>query len=288
MIKLDLGVEPAELTIERNARLPNAINLFNLHGEDHADFKALLDHGYQAARPALYTRQYEKCAFCESNEDEGFRPVEHFRPKKGAQDKINGEWVTVSSHYWWLCWTWENLYFSCQRCNMAGKKGSRFPIEPGSVRIIPPVRPINGNVGPAHYDSTTELRLLIDPRVDAPLDHLEWTPVDRRQSKALWKWTLEGRDRRGEMTIEVLDLAGRVDVVNRHLNALRLLWTEVNEHISAGRTQDARRCWDNLVTNFIDDPYQQFRNAAWWAADSLCPKSERTLHGLRHPQVPEV
>jgi hypothetical protein len=288
MIKLDLGGEPAALTNERNFRLPQAITFFNQHGEDHKAFKALLDKGYQVARSTLYERQYEKCAFCESNEDAEFRPVEHFRPKKGAQDKINGVWITVSSHYWWLTWTWENLYFSCQRCNMAGKKGSKFPIETGTVRMISPGRPIIGLVGPVHYDSTAERRLLIDPRVDAPLDHLQWTPVDRRKNKSLWKWTLEGRDSRGDMTIEVLHLADRIDVVNRHLNALRDLWTEVDRHISAGRLHDATRCWDNLLANFIEDPFQQFRNAAWWAADSLCPRADRILYGLRHPQVPEV
>lgn len=287
MIKLNLGIEPIELTNERNIQLPLAIAAFNLHGQDHKDFKEILDKGYRsAAIDTLYVRQHKKCAFCESFEEKAFRPVEHFRPKKKAQNKVNDKWESVSTHYWWLAWTWDNLFFSCQSCNMSGKKGNKFPIRPGSSRIAAPARPIIGTIPVNHYNCTLEQSLLVDPRVDDPFDHLQWTPLDRRLNKAAWKWTIEGRDDRGDMTIEVMSLTDRIDIVNRHLNALRALWIELDEHISEGRGPSAVRCWDNLVANFIDDPLQPFRNAAWWAADSLCSKPYRTRHGLRHPIRP--
>lgn len=288
MIKLNLGMEPTDLETERKARLPLAIDAFNSHGDNHKEFKDLLDDGYQVARATLYERQHGKCAFCESNEVTAFRPVEHFRPKKGAQDKVNGSWVTVSTHYWWLTWTWENLYFSCQSCNMSGSKGSKFPITLGTARTIAPTRPIAGSVDPFHYILTDEEPLLLDPRIDSPLDHLEWTPVNRFQNKSQWRWTVEGRDPRGAMTVEVLRLKAREDLVNRHLVAVRLLWYQINNHILSGRRVDAINCWEDLVSNYIDNPLQPFRNAAWWAANSLMPKTDRVLHGLREPTIPSV
>lgn len=289
MIKLELGDEPEALRTERERRLPEAINAFNLHGQEHKEFKDLLDHGFQVARQALHDRQHSKCAFCENNEIQVFRPVEHFRPKKGAQDKLDGAWVTVYTHYWWLAWTWENLYFSCQRCNMINNKGSKFPIEAGASRMLPPTRPISGvAIPPAHYDTVNERRLLVDPRIDSPLDHLQWTPVDRRLPKMRWKWTLEGRDARGEMTIEVLGLDEMVDLVNEHLETMRLSWIEVEGHLQANRLIEARSCWDRLISHFIDNDRQRYRNAAWWAVDSLCPHVDRMRFGLREMATPAV
>ncbi|QKZ03382.1 hypothetical protein [Pseudomonas eucalypticola] len=288
MIKLELGDEPHELVAARQENWPAAVLLFNQHGVDHKEFRELLETGYQVAKPVLFQRQYEKCAFCERSEDAEFRPVEHFRPKKGAQDKVDARWVTTSGHYWWLAWTWSNLYFSCQSCNMAGKKGNKFPIEPGTARAQTPTRPIVGPVTPEFFDCSMERRLLLDPRLDDPLDHLQWIPVDRQLPKAKWRWTLEGLDSLGDMTIEVLDLDRRVDFVNRRLKGLQNLWEEVDLFIADDQLVNARRCWDKLLAQYIDDPYQEFRNAGWWAVDTLCPKDMRDRYGLRHPQIPVV
>ncbi len=69
MIQLNLGDEPIELTNERAARLPMAIKAFNTHGPSDANFKDILDKGYQVARDQLRERQHGKCAFCEKSED---------------------------------------------------------------------------------------------------------------------------------------------------------------------------------------------------------------------------
>ncbi|MGE7989572.1 hypothetical protein ACQKPE_00670 [Pseudomonas sp. NPDC089554] len=288
MIRLDLGDEPETLKASREERLPAAITAFNNHGTGHEDFTKLLDTGYQVARPDLRDRQHGKCAFCEKNEDPFKRPVEHFRPKKGAEDKVDGRWVGINTHYWWMAWTWSNLYFACDRCNMNGRKGSRFPIEAGYERISTPCRPSADEIAQEHYVTHHERRLLIDPRHDNPFEHLQWMPVDRTKPKGSWKWTVEGRDERGEMTVEVLCLSERVDEVNRHLNGLQLLWRQLHKHVQAGRLDDAREGWDELLDNYVDTPAQPFRNAAWWAADSLFPAQEREELGLRHPAIPEV
>lgn len=289
VIRLDLGAEPQELKSSRDENLPLAIAAFNLHGTNKKAFTQLLDSGYQIARTTLRDRQHGKCAFCEKSEDAFKRPVEHFRPKKSAQDKVGNRWTTVKSHYWWMTWSWSNLYFACDRCNMSGRKGSRFPIEPGSVRIPAPSRPHPQQTIPnAFYATQQERRLLVDPRVDNPLEHIQWIPVDRRKPKGNWTWTLEGRDAKGEMTIDVLKLVERVDEVNRHLKGLLFLWLEIDDHLAEGRSQPALRAWNRLLGNYIDDPAQPFRNAAWWALDSLCSVQEQRVHGLPHPTIPEV
>lgn len=106
---------------------------------------------------------------------------------------------------------------------MAGNKGSRFPIETNTNRINPPPNPSPNPIPLLHYDCTPESALLVDPRSDNPFDHLQWTPVDRSKPWRMWQWTIEGRDPKGEMTIEALALTERVDEVNLHLDGIKLI-----------------------------------------------------------------
>ncbi|MGJ7538568.1 MULTISPECIES: hypothetical protein [unclassified Variovorax] len=288
MIRLELGDEPPELKVQRDARLPAAVQAFNTHGPGHELLTSLLDGGYRVAREQLYARQHGKCAFCEKKEDAFKRPVEHFRPKKGADDFINGAWNGVNTHYWWLTWTWSNLYFTCDDCNKTGRKGSRFPIELNSQRVVSPNRPIANLIPVVHYEIAAERRLLVDPRVDEPLDHLEWMPVDRTKPQRTWRWTVVGRDPRGEMTIRVLGLLARDDEINNHLRPLKLLWVEVSKHLAAARWADAREAWDGMVEAFVETSDQPFRAAAWWALDSLIAEASRMQFGLRTPSRPKV
>jgi|GEM_PF-1756393 len=288
MIKLELGEEPAELYRERGKRLPSAIDAFNRLGVAHEDFKKLLDDGYRVARTALHERQYGKCAFCEQKEDAFKRPVEHFRPKKIAQDFVNGAWVGVDTHYWWLAWTWENLLFACDHCNMTGNKGSRFPIRPGSLRVTAPAPGAAHPLAALHFDTSGESPLLVNPRVDNPLDHIQWLPVDRTKPKRRWKWTVAGRDLKGDMTLTVLGLNFRLDDVNDHLDSLLSSWHHVEEHLKAGRWVEARYGWRDLISTYVSNPRKPFRSAAWWALDALCSQKERAAYGLKHPAIPSV
>jgi hypothetical protein len=290
MIHLDLGDadEPVELRQERAARLPLAIAAFNRHGPGSKELTDLLDAGYQVARAELRRRQHAKCAFCEKREDAFKRPVEHFRPKKGAEDRVGGRWVRASTHYWWLAWSWDNLYFSCDECNRTGHKGSRFPLEPGAGRGAAPPRPAPDPLPAALFDLATERRLLVDPRRDQPLDHLQWLPVSRVGNKKTWRWTVEGRDERGDSTVDVLGLRGRIDEVNLHLTAIKLIWHQIEDHLRSGRIDEAQAAWEDILANYVEDPDQPFRGASWWAIESLCPAPDRRAHGLRDPPVPSV
>lgn len=275
MIKLDLGLEPSELKAERDKRLPAAVEAFNSHGHGSKELNDLLDEGYQVARPTLLYRQYGKCAFCENLEDHESRPVEHFRPKKEAHDDTSGSLTTVTSHYWWLAWTWSNLYFSCIKCNKQGNKGSLFPIKAGTSRATAPTKLLADPIPDAFYDFSGESALLVDPRVDEPLDHLQWIPVDRLAPRAMWRWTIAELSEKGRQTIRVFGLKGRIDRVNDLLKVLTLMAIEIDNHLTEGRLNGAREAFNQLVTLYVNDANSAFRNAAYWALDSLYPEAER-------------
>ncbi len=285
MIRLKMGSEPQKLRDERNKRLPLAIAAFNAHGHGTREFKKTLA-GYDVVKDSLRQKQHGKCAFCERNEDPFNQPVEHFRPKAAADDFAAGKWTgRVTTHYWWLTWTWSNLLFACDDCNRTGSKGNRFPIETGQVRVVAPVRPL-ARLSKSHFDVSNEPALLINPRLEDPFEHIEWMPVNRKLPKKSWTWEMIGRTPRGKMTIEAIDLKFRTDEVNRHLRTLLNAWIAVDDAVKRRHWRDARRYWLGLIRTYLSDREQPFRNAAWWALDSLCPELQRQQWGfatLRKP-----
>lgn len=288
MIKLEIGDEPAELTAQRKICLPLAIAAFNSHGTGTEELAEVLKQGYGVVRPDLYERQHKKCAFCEKLMDKSYMPVEHFRPKGGAEDNVSGKWVMVKTHYWWLAWTWSNLYFSCADCNNQKHKGNRFPIKLNLARMAVPAAPVTYPISDQYYDVSTEESLLLDPRKDNPFNHLEWIPVDRTKPKADWKWTISGRDNRGAMTIDILKLKRRADEVNDHLDAVKALWKQIDGHLVHHRLAEARAAWSDALSTFVDNPKKPYRNAAWCALNSLCDATDRAKYGFDNPAQPTV
>jgi hypothetical protein len=63
----------------------------------------------------------DKCAYCESPVGEG-GVVDHYRPLAYAS-QLDGR--TDAEYYWWLSFSWGNLYLSCPECNIA--KRNLFP-----------------------------------------------------------------------------------------------------------------------------------------------------------------
>ncbi|HNH46225.1 MAG TPA: hypothetical protein PKY30_04275, partial [Myxococcota bacterium] len=182
MIRMDLGTAPPEFAAAAESALNEAVTTFNLHGPGSAELKTVLAKVYKQAKPVLRERQRKKCAYCEKTEDAFKRPVEHFRPKGGAEDKSGTAWIWVSTHYWWLTWTWTNLYFSCDSCNHTGNKGNRFPLQAGTLRMPAPVQgAATYPLDPSFFDTSQEKPLLIDPRQDRPECHLQWKPLDAGQ-----------------------------------------------------------------------------------------------------------
>jgi uncharacterized protein (TIGR02646 family) len=117
----------------------------------------------------------KKCAYCESRFAHVTpKDIEHYRPKSEID---TGAGVRAPGYYW-LAGTWSNLLVSCIDCNRPRKhevpgqaakrrlgKSTQFPlvVEAGRVR--------------SHLDlldAEEAHRLLLDPCVDRPEDHLSY------------------------------------------------------------------------------------------------------------------
>lgn len=79
---------------------------------------------HDSVRRALEALFHRKCAYCESPLTEVGWDIEHFRPKKKVSDR------TGHPGYYWLAYTWTNLYPSCGPCNKRLKDKSTWE-EPG-------------------------------------------------------------------------------------------------------------------------------------------------------------
>lgn len=218
MIRIDRGEEPVGLAEVRRRELAKAI----LHwaSAPTATFERYRFDGYREEARTLFDRQHEKCAFCERIPGWHNQPVEHFRPKNGAE---RGDDATSDPHhYWWLAWTWENLFFACGRCNGKATKGNRFPLRAGSKALRLPDRSGTATIDPACFDLASEQPLLLDPSRDDPMRSIVWRPSNEGAAWSALVWRPYDVDDRGKATIGILALddihAGHVSrEINRHL-----------------------------------------------------------------------
>lgn len=90
-------------------------------------------YGASEVKAALGAAQHDKCCFCESKlRHAQFGDVEHYRPKAGAQQSPT---ASPATGYYWLAYTWENLYLSCEVCNRRHKRGL-FPLLNPDRRVV--------------------------------------------------------------------------------------------------------------------------------------------------------
>ncbi len=142
-----------------------------------------------------------KCAYCESTIGEANgMDVEHFRPKGRVKERKD------HPGYYWLAYTWENLYPACQLCNQrredkplqddfttlpSAGKADQFPIEDESQRAMTPDDPIED-----------EAPLLLDPTIDNPECHFMFDPTGEA-------FALDATDERASKTIAICNLNRR-------------------------------------------------------------------------------
>ena len=89
-------------------------------------------YGHKTVKEALKSAQFQKCCFCEGKFSANAPgDVEHFRPKGAVQHDENSRRELPG--YFWLAYSWENLYWSCQVCNRSNKK-SFFPLRNPDLR----------------------------------------------------------------------------------------------------------------------------------------------------------
>lgn len=124
-----------------------------------------------AVKAALEKLFNNKCAYCESPGFAGFPwDVEHFRPKASvAEDKLH-------AGYYWLAYTWTNLYPSCVFCNQRRKDQPTFDdpiLEPATGKLDQfPVAHENSRAHSPSDSLADEDPLLLDPCSDEPALHL--------------------------------------------------------------------------------------------------------------------
>ena len=126
---------------------------FDLHPDDYRSgarkfaFKKSV-YGPKGVKDALKRDQHHKCCFCEARFDANYKgDVEHFRPK-GAVTFGDSK---VLPGYYWLAYSWYNLYYACADCNQY-RKGSQFPLVDEATRARD-----------HHSSIDREVPLLMDP-----------------------------------------------------------------------------------------------------------------------------
>lgn len=290
MIRIRRGPEPASLATARNRQLSAAVKAYNQHGHGSKELSdKLVGYKLRRVKQRLFLAQHKKCAWCEVRAQYSSSPVEHYRPKNGAHRHDRGEPPRIDhGHYWWLTWTWENLLFSCTRCNDQGHKANFFPLAPGSSPLAPPRRPYRGRQGSKFFDTSGEQPLLLDPAVDDPLDHIVWKPLQRAFARRDWKWSPSGLTARGTKTIKILLLAELADLVEDHLKiAVLPSLEEVEGHLTAGRRRAATKRWQALLADTVA-PSSPFAAATWCALEEWMPAAKRTQFGLSAPVRPKA
>ena len=101
-------------------------------------------------RAVLVQAQNRKCCFCEGRFDEHAPgDVEHYRPKGAVRQDAAS--TALKPGYFWLAYSWENLYWCCQICNRSNKRDF-FPLKD-------PAKRARSNTD----DLTAEEPLLLDP-----------------------------------------------------------------------------------------------------------------------------
>ena len=171
------------------------------NGVKRFDFDRTI-YGHADVRTALREAQHRKCCYCEGRFD-AFAPfdVEHYRPKGAVRQ--DEDLQKQFPGYYWLAYSWENLYLCCQECNRSSKK-DLFPLADDSARTR------------SHRDEIArESPLLLDPGgADDPRVHIRF-----QKNHAV------GRTEVGRRTIEVLDLnrPSLIEERSKHLRRLREL-----------------------------------------------------------------
>lgn len=274
MIRVDRGVEPPSLRATRTWRLARAV-LARREGEG-VDFT-----GYDTGdtRRLLYARQHEKCAYCEIPAQVAGQPIEHFRPKDHAVRAVIGYGPKDEHRYWWLAWTWDNLFFACVSCNTPSRKGNRFPLAPQAQPCVQ--GPASARFAPCV--PRDERAQFVDPGVDDPLDHIEFV-----HEADGWVPTGRGGDERGKDTVAGLHLDDRDGLLGKYADHVDLIvepkLKPVRDALQAGDRAALRAAWHKAVASLLINCRAPFRALSFDVIAAGFPPDVRDEHGLTLPR----
>ena len=203
-------------------------------------------YGHKTVKSLLRQAQHEKCCYCESLfQGTSYGAVEHYRPKGAVRDA-----TAVHPGYYWLAYAWDNLLFSCERCNSSYKR-SLFPLEDEEERAC------------NHRDDVCgELPMFVDPSREDPREHIRF-----RGEQAF------GVTLRGKATVSGLGLR-REELREARMRALMLLGA-CREIVTIGEVQPDLVGEEKLneARAFLSEAVQTggpFRSMAW---DFLNPEA---------------
>src|SRR5690606_1335560 len=178
-----------------------------------------------------------KCGYCEikiSSPEIG--TVDRYRPNNGVRDKNEFH----QDLYWWLAFEWDNLIYACKECNQY--KGNYFPIK-GS-------RALNEK---DNYEK--EHRMLLNPYLDEPVNHLNYVQSDSGHIDALTD--------EGNQTIELLRL-NRTDLIEGRKKARKEVIDAVESLIN-GKEINNSTLKKHLVNIYeLEDPSIEFLSFKRW------------------------
>lgn len=177
-------------------------------------------YGHEDVKKQLILLHRNLCCYCESRvTDIAYGDIEHFRPKQGYKQDDNDSFHKPG--YFWLAYDWNNLLFSCQKCNQQYKK-NYFPLKNISKRCNPL----------KSFDVSKEEPLLINPSLIDPSIHIKFDneiPV--------------GITDEGKTTIKVLGLdreelnESRREVLN-NLMAIKSIYECLNDPVSKEKAKN--------------------------------------------------
>ena len=140
---------------------------------------------YTTWKKELISCQGKKCCYCEKPINQG--SIEHYRPKNAWKQSVGSELNRPG--YYWLAYRWSNLLLSCNECNSSGYKGNLFPV-------------LGNRATTATCNLNQENESLINPYDENPSVYLSF-----------YKWNIISLHPKGRVTIDILGLHDRSDLV---------------------------------------------------------------------------
>lgn len=276
MIRFHRWPEPTCLEAIRTNRLKD---LRDLIAQQRRNPRSDEIKGYNPAevKRTLWSQQAYKCCYCESRVKERHDDVEHFRPK-GEADRAPGS--SANYGYWWLSYSWDNLFLSCKGCNQSPCKGAQFPLEVGSIAL---------DGGREEVPPGGEVPLLIDPAVEDPIRHIQFR-CEKRDGRDCWVPRPRDGSSKGAVTIRVcgLDRAELLDLYNKHVavNVLREV-RGVERALNAG---DRDEVWHIVLTTAerLLHPFQEWTGLTYDALNYFVSADRLLPHHLVWPKPPFV
>jgi uncharacterized protein (TIGR02646 family) len=128
-------------------------------------------YAHEEVSKALEELFHQKCAYCEVSLARTDWDVDHFRPKGRIAERKD------HPGYYWLAYTWENLFPSCTWCNQHRKARPTWSGEPGiaSGKLDQfPLEKENDRALTPRSDLDAEERLVLDPCRDQPEQHFQY------------------------------------------------------------------------------------------------------------------